>query len=69
MKRTIFDYIKENKVVSIHEISNDLNLSELFVLRTVTELRNKGFIRMCPPVPLSISNNTSCFYTTTSKVY
>ena len=69
MEKRIYDYIKEKKVVSIHDVSEHLNLPEISVLKSVEELRRKRFLKMCTPVPLSISNNESCFYTTTSKVY
>ncbi len=69
MKKRIYDYIKENRVVSIQDVSKNLNLPDIFVLKTIQELRRKMFLRMCTPVPLSIDTQTSCFYTTTSKLY
>lgn len=67
MKKRIYYYIKENKVVSINDIIENVNLHPHFVLEAVEELRSKSFVRMYPAVPLSISNNESCYYSTTSK--
>lgn len=43
MKKRIYDYIKENKVVSIHDVSEHLNLPEISVLKVIEELRGKRF--------------------------
>ncbi len=69
MEKIIYNYIKGNEVVSIHDISKSLSLPEIFVLKTVLELRKEGFIIIYPPVPLDINNNESCYYGTTSKEY
>ena len=69
MEKIIYNYIKENEVVSIHDVSKSLSLPDIFVLKTVLKLRAESFVRIHPAVPLSISNNESCYYSTTSKKY
>lgn len=69
MKKAIYDYINEHKVVSTHYVSDNLNLPNRIVTMTIEELRRKRLLRLCTPVPLGSGSETSCFYTTTSKGY
>lgn len=69
MRGKIYSYIKNHPKVSISEVTLALNIAGYEVLKVVEELSVDRFIKMCPPVPLCVTNDNSCYYTVTEKIY
>lgn len=69
MKNRIYEYIKQHGWVAVHNVSDALNISGSDALRLIEELRACGYLRAGSPVPLSLTNGNSCFYTITDKDY
>ena len=69
MKKLVYDYIKEYNHVSIHDIASEIKKEEIEILKTVLILEKEGYIKMDTPVPLSIDNDESCYYSITNKKY
>lgn len=67
MKKRIYDYIKSHESSDCNTIAEELNLEAIHVLETILELESDGYIKVLPPKPLSLENNSSCFYVATGK--
>lgn len=69
IKEEIYNYLTTNSHSTIDKIANELKIDSFLVLSTINELIEKGCVKMDEPVPLSLSNNNSCYYSCTGKDY
>ena len=69
MKKEVYEKIQSNKGISINEIAEQINYSDLDVLKTVEELTRDGYVKMDDPVPLNESNSCSCYYSVTDRKF
>lgn len=69
MKKEIYEFIHSNPHVSIHKVADCLNLKEIDVFETINELCNENYVQMDTPVPLSLNNDESSYYSATGKMF
>lgn len=70
MNKKIYNSIKaKNYSVTINELSTELSIDGIEVLKAVLELREQGYIKQDTPIPLSVNNDSSCRYSVTGKEY
>ena len=69
MKTTVYNYIKSAGIVSVDQVAIACNIKGTDALYCVVSLRDDGFLKQCPPVPLNINKGVSCFYKVTSKEF
>lgn len=68
MNRKIYNSIKaKNYSVTINELSTELNINGVEVLKAVLELRKQGYIKQDTPISLSVNNDSSCRYSVLVK--
>lgn len=64
----LIEYLTHKEIVDIHRISRDTNIPEGAVLVCVNRLYSKRLLTIAPPVPLSVSNDNSCYYRVTDRL-
>lgn len=69
MRKQIYEFIKQNSPTSSNNVAIALNLDGDICLKTIEILRQECFIKLCPPLKLSIDNNCSCLYVATDKIW
>ena len=65
-KIKIWNYVKKEKRVNIHQIATELNLTEKDVLVAVESLQKDKYIKPIV-LPLNGSSECSCYYSITDK--
>lgn len=68
-KNQIYIYVKTNSHSNINTIANELEIEGFIVLKYINELMEQGYLKMDNPVPLSLGNDCSCYYSWTGKEY
>ncbi len=69
IKKEIYNYLATNSHASVNIIAKELKIEGNKVLLYLNELIKQGYVKMDEPVPLSLSNNNSCYYSCTGKDY
>lgn len=69
MKKQVYDYIRNHQHTNLHDIAKTLRAAELDVHIAIDTLLNEGYIRIDSSVPLSGTNDSSCYYSVSGKEY
>ena len=69
MRRKVYDFIRTKGRSSATDIQNALNIDGVDVLKILENLNSQGLTRICPPIPLGLNNDCSCYYIITTKEY